>query len=481
MEKKRKRRIVLLIVLVLIITYIGYRYYAYSYRYGTEPETDLVKTSTEPLLTEEQLIKNLSKYEDLSTLNVNNLSQTSYVIPGLLATKTMASDNASDFSMCTSMTPQGICVTENYLFISAYCHTHSHNSVLYMMDKNTHQFIKEIVLSGKPHAGNIAYDDIHNNIWIACTGENLITGEKSAYLNSVSLSDIEEYNFDETKKPIAYNQKYMIDGFRSASFISFYRNNLFVGHYYEGEWKDSYVVRFPLNDEGGLETKTVFGNKEIAYGKEKAIIDQYCQGVYFDTGYCVLMQSSGTKDSKVQSFVNSQFQRDVEEMIDLDEQYKLYLKQKEVIQNLEDSLLEKEQELEHIKEEIEDLNEKKEFLMEDEDKEGYQELIEDLSKLKQNKNELELEILSIKKEKNLEMSSLIDFDEKAYQKRLKESKEYTLKDEQADRTFVFPARLEQAMISNYGNYEVYLLFESGAYSYRAQKSVDIVDRVIVWG
>ena len=273
----------------------------------------------------------------------------------------------------------------------------------------------------------------------------------------------------------------MIDGFRSASFISFYRNNLFVGHYYEGEWKDSYVVRFPLNDEGGLETKTVFGNKEIAYGKEKAIIDQYCQGVYFDTGYCVLMQSSGTKDSKVQSFVNSQFQQDVEEMIDLDEQYKLYLKQKEVIQNLEDSLLEKEQELEHIKEEIEDLKEKKDFLMEDEDKEGYQELIEDLSKLKQNKNELELEILSIKKEKNLEMSSLIDFDEKAYQKRLKESKEYTLKDEQADRTFVFPARLEQAMISNYGNYEVYLLFESGAYSYRAQKSVDIVDRVIVWG
>ena len=47
----------LLIVLVLIITYIGYRYYAYSYRYGTEPETDLVNTSTEPLLTEEQLIK----------------------------------------------------------------------------------------------------------------------------------------------------------------------------------------------------------------------------------------------------------------------------------------------------------------------------------------------------------------------------------------------------------------------------------------
>ena len=84
MEKKRKRRIVLLIVLVLIITYIGYRYYAYSYRYGTEPETDLVNTSTEPLLTEEQLIKNLGKYEDLSTLNVNNLSQTSYVIPGLL-------------------------------------------------------------------------------------------------------------------------------------------------------------------------------------------------------------------------------------------------------------------------------------------------------------------------------------------------------------------------------------------------------------
>lgn len=476
----KKRTIVLLLILVIGISFLGYRYYAFEYRYGTEPETDLTETNTDPLLDDQTIMKNLSKYEDLSTLNLQELNQTSYVIPGLKATKTLAGNTATDFSMCTSMTPQGICITEKYLFISAYCHTHSHNSVLYMMDKNTHQFIKEIVLSGKPHAGNIAYDDVHNNIWIACTGENVITSERTAYLNCISLEKIEKYDFNSEKKPISYDKKYQIDGFSSASFLSYYRNNLFVGHYYEGEWKDSYVVRFPIDDEGGLETKTVFGNHEIAYGKEKAVIDQYCQGVYLDTGYCILIQSSGTKDSKVQSFVNSDFQEDVEAMIDLDEQYKLYLKQQEALKSLELSLEEQNHIVESLEEDIDDLKEEKAFLIDEEDKEGYQEIKEKIDTLKDEKDEAQLKALSIKKEINILQREMIDFDEQAYLDRTKETKEYTLQDDQADRTFVFPPRLEQAMISKYGDYDVYLLFESAAYSYRAQAS-SVIDRVIVWG
>ncbi|MGM9947117.1 hypothetical protein [Floccifex sp.] len=478
---KKKRIFIFILVLLLGIGYMGYYFYAFSYRYENEPETDLTETNTDSILTIEQLSKNLSSYEDLQTLNLNDLEQTSYIIPGLLATKTLASDSSHAFSMCTSMTPQGICLTEKYVFISAYCHTHSHNSVLYMIDKNTHQFIKEIILSGKPHAGNIAYDDIHNTIWIACTGQNVITGEKSAYLNCVSLEAIEQYDFNATMEPITYDKKYNIEGFSSASFISYYRNNLFVGHYYEGEWKDSYVVRFPITEDGGLETRKVMGNKEIAVGKEKAIIDQYCQGLYLDTGYCVLIQSSGTKDSKVQSFVNSQFQQDVEEMIDLDEQYHLYQQQQEVIQNLLDSLEEMNQEYENILDQIEDLTEKKDFLKESEEKEEYKDVLDEISSLKEQKRELEIKILNLKKEVNLEKKDAIEFDVDAYNKRLKETKVYSLQDDLADRTFTFPARLEQAMISEYGNYSVYLLFESGAYSYRAQKNVDIVDRVIVWG
>ena len=32
-------------------------------------------------------------------------------------------------AVCTTMTPQGLAVTEDYVFVSAYCHAKKHNSV----------------------------------------------------------------------------------------------------------------------------------------------------------------------------------------------------------------------------------------------------------------------------------------------------------------------------------------------------------------
>ena len=47
-------------------------------------------------------------------------------------------------AMCTTMTPQGLAVTEDYVFISAYCHAKKHNSVIYMINKESHRFIKKL-------------------------------------------------------------------------------------------------------------------------------------------------------------------------------------------------------------------------------------------------------------------------------------------------------------------------------------------------
>ena len=79
-----------------------------------------------------------------------------YVIPGMKSSLSVDREGRPD--TCLEMTPQGLAVTEDYLFISAYCHEKEHNSVLYMIDRRTHDFIKTIVLGGQPHAGSVCWD-----------------------------------------------------------------------------------------------------------------------------------------------------------------------------------------------------------------------------------------------------------------------------------------------------------------------------------
>ena len=59
-----------------------------------------------------------------------------YIIPGLNATETQVFGEKNTSSICTSMTPQGLAVTEDYLLVTAYCHTNTHltyhNNALYI-------------------------------------------------------------------------------------------------------------------------------------------------------------------------------------------------------------------------------------------------------------------------------------------------------------------------------------------------------------
>lgn len=89
-----------------------------------------------------------------------------YVIPGLKAAKTVDSKTGIT-DICTSMTPQGMDVTEDSIFVSAYCHTKRHNSVLFEIDKKTGRFVKEIIMPNQTHAGGIAYDNLKQMLWVS--------------------------------------------------------------------------------------------------------------------------------------------------------------------------------------------------------------------------------------------------------------------------------------------------------------------------
>ena len=100
-------------------------------------------------------------------------------------------------AMCTTMTPQGLAVTEDYVFVSAYCHAKKHNSVIYMINKESHRFIKEIILPGQPHVGGLAYDSEHQILWYSSNTQEL------AQAVSLTMESIENYDYDAGRHPIA--------------------------------------------------------------------------------------------------------------------------------------------------------------------------------------------------------------------------------------------------------------------------------------
>ena len=516
--KKRHIYVLLVCFCLCLSAFVGYKYVVYKYgvedgleydekekryempglRFIREPYTSLTETNTDSILSESRIDHNLSKYDTLLKIGLNEVNdKNSFVVPGMVATKTLTNNVTGNSSMCTSMTPQGICVTDHYIFISAYCHTHTHNSVLYMLDMKTHAFIKEIVLPGRPHAGNIAYDPVHNNIWIACVGKSFLTNTSTAYLNCISLDKIEEYDFNESKEPIPYDQKYQIDGFKNASFITYYKQNIFVGNYYEDEWKDSYIVRFPITEDGGLETKSVsslFGDKELAVGKEKAIIGKYCQGVCFDKGYLMIMQSSGRMKSKLNVYVGSEYQEDVEEMIELENKHREFENHANICETYPIMMEEKEEQVNQYVEQIDEIEKElvtldeeiEKYLEQKQEGEEYEALLnkqEELNSKKEEiqiqKDELETEIQSLQETLDEELKVEIDFDLEEYNEKCNREIIYSLEDDLASATYELPARLEQAMISPLDEYRLYLLFESGAQAYRNQLGVDVVDRVLI--
>lgn len=307
-RRKRPRRVrkflkrhklftcVLLLILLFAATVFGTRFVIWYFT---------VETNTDAQYTTKQLQKSLAQYKDLSAfLEEESLDDITYIIPGLKSTRSLRENDAGEACVCHSMTPQGICVTEDYVLISAYCHRKRHNSVIYVMSRVTHEFIKEIVLPGRPHVGSLAYDTEHQNIWVACYGNGM------AYVNSFSLDDLEQYYFDDTYRPIQYDQKMPLHKIEKASFLYYYKNNLYVGCFVKNRKQFSTMQRYPINDEGsllamsqnafrydmGMENTHLVGSIEPHVESK---ISARCQGMAFYGNHLFLAQSYSMLPSKL--------------------------------------------------------------------------------------------------------------------------------------------------------------------------------------
>lgn len=297
--KWKKRIFWLRICLLLLVLAGSYCAYAFLYRGRNEPPTKRKVTNQEAAhYTLRGQIQMLSQKEELIAFAFDDRKKEreygTYIIPGLKSTRTLLTSEGDVPAICTTMTPQGLAVTEQYLFISAYCHAKKHNSVIYMIDKESHRFIKEIILPGQPHVGGLAYDSEHQILWYSSNTEEL------AQAVSIKMEEIENYDYDESNRPITVNQIASLYGIVRDSFMTFYEGCLYVGCF--TEYTESAMARYAVDGNGDLINTMDEGlgmNFEMAVPLTYATISEQAQGMTFYKDKLLLSHSFGILPSRV--------------------------------------------------------------------------------------------------------------------------------------------------------------------------------------
>lgn len=310
----RRRRILMRIFLLFLIlaAIIGtYFYYMINVRGKQEPGTQVTATTAGPLysLKDVRAMLNLTPTVKRAAFQgrAAEIDYGTYVVPGLEATKTQIFREQGTFDMCTSMTPQGLCVTEEYLIISAYCHSGTHNSVLYVVDKTTHEYVKTIVLRNKAHVGGLAYDPIHSTVWISGMSGGI------PQVNALTLKQIKEYRFAKEYKAVSYSQSYDLYAINRNSFLTYYNNCLYIGYFTDNSasvleeyriGEDGTLVTQTLNDSLGTGVSSV-GLTPLALPSDTRVITKQAQGVAFYKDMLLFSHSYGILPSSLSVYKNS--------------------------------------------------------------------------------------------------------------------------------------------------------------------------------
>lgn len=292
----KKKSIIIITMISVIVCSVG-TFFIWKTYFFLDPKKEESKTSLTTTNTNAALFTTMQQIDEISGFSKveaaafegrrDEIDHGMYVIPGLEATKMLSMKTGKE-SMCTSMTPQGLAIAENYLLISAYCHTKEHHSVVWVIDKKTHDFIKEIVLEGDPHAGGMAYDEDHRNIWV-CSKKG-----KTPQLVAFTLSQLEEYELSVEKKAICYSQQFDLIGLKDASFVGYKNDNLYVGYF--TQHGTSVLQRYRIDQEGELREKiTNQKDAKIEIAQEQGIFDisNDMQGMSEYKGNILLSRSNG--------------------------------------------------------------------------------------------------------------------------------------------------------------------------------------------
>lgn len=174
---------------------------------------------------------------------------------------------------CKQMVPQGICFAKDYILITQYCKSYKHETILTILDKNTKEYVKTLILQDEYiHAGGITYNPDINQVVIAGS-----SNEDSSLIYYYDFDVIQKLK-DNDYLQINYIKKVPL---KETSFIS-----------YNEYLKEMYLGYFSLENENG---KIFTLDSKNEYEK----LDAYMQGCCFYKNYIFLSYSYGLSNSKI--------------------------------------------------------------------------------------------------------------------------------------------------------------------------------------
>ena len=241
-ERVRRERRILLRRCGIFLALVGlYLAFAFFIRGKYEPKTEKTETNRDPAVYSSETLLKCAMSVQFPELT-SKIRET-YVVPGLRETKTIQGEFHAS-SMCTQMTPQGMCVTEDELLISAYCHTGRHNSVIYLIDKKSGELLKTVPLGSKAHVGGLAYDAVNQIVWVSGGS----TGAAKAI--GYSLKDLRDYDeYSRTAVSAVFN--YTLATMIRNSYMAYADSSLIVGLFKTSGL--SQISWYQQTEDGGLD------------------------------------------------------------------------------------------------------------------------------------------------------------------------------------------------------------------------------------
>lgn len=179
------------------------------------------------------------EYSSFTAALIDDLSATP--IPGNITSDAYSSLTGK--TTTENMVPQGICVTDEYILVTAYDSEKEFNSVIYVISKDDNTLLSTIIMPDKNHSGGIETD-----------GKNIYVAKDKNGVAVFSCGIIEE--------AVNENGVYVLEKYENttltedtASFITFYDGKMWVGKFNEKE--DSYLYDYTINADGTLTRGTV--------------------------------------------------------------------------------------------------------------------------------------------------------------------------------------------------------------------------------
>lgn len=194
--------------------------------------TDVHITNSDSIYEYNKLLRSLWLYPSAKKMS------RSIIIPGLI--QTVSVDGGGIFCIGKSFVPQGMCVAQKYILISAYDKEYKRNSVIYVIDKKSGEYVTTIITPGTAHAGGMAYDDVNKFIWIS-NGRGVAGFPYEAL--STCVNNKNEYT---AFKLTRYFKTF--DTLTQASYCSFYNGILWVGSFSSRRKGEAYGYHYSLND-----------------------------------------------------------------------------------------------------------------------------------------------------------------------------------------------------------------------------------------